>query len=331
MLFLTNSRYQYSDQVLDSLSIPYQRLRFRFLADTRIAISGYKGSPFRGLFGYAFKRLVCPFRSAECDTCLLKHSCLYLAVFETPSDAKQILHRTGPNRSPHPFVLTPPLDRREWIPPGDEFTAEITLMGMAMKALPHMALTFREMGSLGIGKNRAKFHLTAGEAWSRNGWVLFYKPGGKIEPSNIPTCSFVDEAVVHTTSRSVTLRTVTPMRLKKKGRLVTDLIFQHLIGSLLRRLDDLARLYGSGPLPVDIPALIKRSETVEQRQYGMSWIDFERYSSRQNTRMRIGGLEGEVCFEGDLAPFVPWLTLGAALHVGKATSFGFGRYRLSWS
>jgi len=58
----------------------------------------------------------------------------------------------------------------------------------------------------------------------------------------------------------------------------------------------------------------------------LRWYDWERYSSRQETRMRLGGLVGEVEFEGELAEFLPYLFLGELIHLGKGTSFGLGRY-----
>ncbi len=44
--------------------------------------------------------------------------------------------------------------------------------------------------------------------------------------------------------------------------------------------------------------------------------------------MKFGGLLGSISYEGDLAPFMPYLALGEWLHVGGKTSFGLGRYRI---
>jgi hypothetical protein len=37
----------------------------------------YKGSTFRGGFGYAFKKVVCALRARECPECLLRGKCIY--------------------------------------------------------------------------------------------------------------------------------------------------------------------------------------------------------------------------------------------------------------
>ena len=59
-----------------------------------------------------------------------------------------------------------------------------------------------------------------------------------------------------------------------------------------------------------------------------SWIDWERYSNRQETKMKLGGFIGSITFEGDLEPFLPFLLLGEYIHVGKGTSFGLWEYEI---
>jgi hypothetical protein len=56
--------------------------------------------------------------------------------------------------------------------------------------------------------------------------------------------------------------------------------------------------------------------------------DWERYSSRQKTRMKMGGLMGEITYGGPVAAFEPFLRAGEILHVGKGTSFGLGKYEI---
>jgi CRISPR/Cas system endoribonuclease Cas6 (RAMP superfamily) len=57
-----------------------------------------------------------------------------------------------------------------------------------------------------------------------------------------------------------------------------------------------------------------------------SWYDWERYSNRQQQRMNMGGIVGELVYEGELAPFLPLLRLGMYTHIGKNTTFGLGKY-----
>lgn len=51
-------------------------------------------------------------------------------------------------------------------------------------------------------------------------------------------------------------------------------------------------------------------------------------SARHDAHMTLGGFVATATFAGDLAPFAPFLRLGAMVHVGKGTAFGLGKYRL---
>ena len=74
---------------------------------------------------------------------------------------------------------------------------------------------------------------------------------------------------------------------------------------------------------------IERASTVSVVSHHLRWFDWERFSSRQNSEMKLGGLLGDVSFEGDVRPFGPLLRAGEIVHVGKGTSFGLGQYLLT--
>ena len=78
----------------------------------------------------------------------------------------------------------------------------------------------------------------------------------------------------------------------------------------------------------DFAALKRQAEAVRFNTGDLYWFDWERYSSRQQQTMKLGGLLGTLRLHGDLAPFGHLLHLGQWLHVGKETTFGLGRYTL---
>lgn len=313
--------------------IPHQRFQLRFNSDEDIPLPPHKGSSFRGLFGHALKRYVCPDQRVTCEACLLAEGCLYLAIFETPASGERFSN--GPNRDPHPFILLPPLDRNHVLPSKKPFFVEITLLGPAIQTIPHLTYAFKEMGKIGLGRNRISFRLTDVDVAEQSNWIPLYrvendrlvraKPTQKISSSTPPT----PPTSQNFTSKKMVLRTLTPMRFNYKGNLVIEFSFVAFLRSLIFRLDDLARIYGSGPLPIEIPELIKKAKDIKISGLEMTWIDFIRYSNRQKGARKLGGLEGDVTLEGDLTPFLPWLQLGEIMHVGKATSFGLGKYKLS--
>jgi len=129
--------------------------------------------------------------------------------------------------------------------------------------------------------------------------------------------------------KQLTLNFLTPTRIIFDGHLTLDLEFHILIRNLLRRLSLLYYFHCNGdPSEWDFKGIIEQSKEIEVKEKNLSWYDWERYSGRQETRMKMGGFVGEITFEGDIEPFMPFIKAGEVLHVGKGTGFGLGKYRI---
>ena len=81
-------------------------------------------------------------------------------------------------------------------------------------------------------------------------------------------------------------------------------------------------------MSLDFKGLIEEAKNITIKEENLHWQDWERYSNRQETMMKMGGFIGSVTFEGDFEPFAPFLLLGEYIHVGKGTSFGLGKYKI---
>jgi hypothetical protein len=91
----------------------------------------------------------------------------------------------------------------------------------------------------------------------------------------------------------------------------------------------LTYFHADTPLETDFAALTETARAVSIDSEELSWYDWTRYSSRQDTTMDMGGLLGRFELDGAvLAPFWPYLWLGQWTHAGKGTSMGLGRYAL---
>ena len=134
------------------------KFRFTICAKEHIRFPTYKGSAFRGGFGYAFKRVVCVTKNRECDDCLLKQKCIYSYIFETPPPQDTEMLRLYP-KVPHPFVIEPPITEKQTFEPGEEFSFHLILIGQAIDYLPYFIYTFTELGKQGIGQGRGKYDL----------------------------------------------------------------------------------------------------------------------------------------------------------------------------
>jgi hypothetical protein len=284
----------------------------------------FAGPMLRGAFGYALKRLVCAMRLRDCDGCPLEHACIYTTLFETrPTPGSGLMTRY--DRAPHPFVLVidspieGPREGAAFAPA--RLQVGLRLFGEAVRAAPFALRALEEAGARGFGPSRTPFRLLGvaeeGEAAAPSydgAW-----PPARVRPAPPPAAA------------RTRLRFLTPLRLKRENRLVTAdaLTGPDLAMQAVRRLGLIASFFAGGAQGMDFPALKRAAQTARLTDARLVWRDLTRHSSRQNTRLGVGGLIGEATLEiGDdpgLAAAIGW---AATLHIGKGASMGLGRVTL---
>ena len=302
--------------------------RFTISPKDHLRLPPYKGSTFRGGFGHAFKRVVCVNRNKECKSCILKDKCVYAYIFETEPPKDAAVKRKYAS-APHPFVLCPPLDTKTHYTPEESLTFDLTLIGRAIEYFPYFVYTFDELGRMGIGKGRGKFVLDrVEESTPRAEKRLIYHGDDKVLNQPSPPVSGRSFPDAPLSATQLTLIFLTPLRIKVKGDLVVDLGFQLFFERLLDRIKVLSYFHCNGHGQDDSDDLLKKAAGVKVAKKSLRWHDWERYSKRQDTRMKLGGLLGTITFQGDLGEFMPYLKVGEYVHVGQGTSFGLGGYEV---
>ena len=308
--------------------ISFASFVFYLRATTELCLPPYKGSTLRGAFGIVFKDTVCIMDHRDCDRCILKFKCAYPYIFDTPvPDASSRMRNY--TRAPHPFVIEPPQDTKTTYEPGSSLGFGLTLIGKAIDYLPYFIYAFERLGKeRGIGRGRGSFDV------ERVTWVdakgterLIYSGEKKVLTNCFHPLTIQDFSLPQSTEL-VTLNYLTPTRITYEGQLHTAPQFHVIVRNLLRRLSNLAYFHCGGELALDFRGIIEKSKEIETRDENVHWHDWERYSARQDTRMKMGGFVGKVDYQGNLAEFVPLLKLGEKVHVGKGTGFGLGRYEI---
>jgi len=309
---------------LDEFTVLPVKIDFQAVED--FSLPPFKGSTFRGGFGYSFKNAVCVAGKRPCEDCILYRACVYSYVFETPRPNGANVMRKY-QKIPHPFVLRPPLNRDNDIRQGQVFSLGSVLIGKAVEYLPYFVLVFEVMGQRGLGSDRGVCSLVRAHC----GREVVYEPDGK-PMTGVPPLKGKDIFDRHPQApKNITLEFTTPLRLVRNRRILDEIGFQDVFRTLLRRLALLSTFHCKNEPDVDFRNIIAKSAEVRTVKHELRWQEQSRYSTRQNARMSIGGLVGQVTFEGELEPFYPYLVLGQFLHVGKNTSFGLGQYILKSS
>jgi len=295
----------------------------------------YKGSTLRGGFGVAFKKTVCADWNKTCDNCFLSGKCVYSAVFESPVDKNNILFK-GMNFAPHPFIIEPPISKKENFEPGDKLEFKIILFGKYIDNFVYFVHSFMKLGKIGLGKGRADFKIISVKDFISNR-ELFLNNNSLSADFSFLSASDILVPQKNTTNISdfdnntinqLTLNFETPARIKYKGHFIDNLPFNIFWKNVLRRIRIICSLYGDEILENDWQELSKLSDKINIKENSLIWKDWQRYSHRQKSKMMFGGITGSVTYSGPLNLFVPYINLCQFLHLGKNTSFGLGKYVL---
>ena len=295
----------------------------------------YKGSTLRGGFGKAFQQVVCSQRDKECRRCLLQNTCPYSYIFETaPPPGGQILRKY--ENIPRPFVLEPHLETKTFYRPGDKLAFQLVLLGKAINYLPYFIVVFRELGQMGIGKGRKEYQLDTVKAVNlRTGEkpVIYHGAEGMVTNLDV---TIAGNELVETSEfvfpedkpTYLTIRFLTMTRLKYEQEYTAVPEFHIIIRNLLRRLSSISYFHHGTELQLDFQGLIQKAREVRLVSHQTRWEGWERYSSRQDARMNLGGIVGEAIYEGNWIEFWPLLKLAEQVHVGKGAVFGLGKVAL---
>lgn len=294
----------------------------RFKAEQEFVLPAFKGGTFRGAFGYAFKKAVCVLpRNKDCEECILQNSCVYAYVFETPRQGNESVMRKY-KRLPHPFVLRPPLTRTRLIRPGDTLDFRLILIGRAIEFLPYFVLVLQTMGELGLGQDRGACSLERVGAGQENVYIK-----GDSGVRHVTPLTARDLQPREEPDQDVTLELKTPLKLIRDHQILRhEPQFQDIFRSLLRRIALLGQFHCGLQPDCDFRSFIDQSREIKLQESDISWMNWTRYSTRQEAKMPGSGFVGCLTFQGDLQPYWPFLCLGSYVHVGKNTSFGLGCY-----
>ena len=223
---------------------------------------------------------------------------------------------------------------------GDELRFHLTLLGRATDYLSYVIYAVSEMARRGLGVERARFALHSVAMLDETGKrETIYTAGDRRSLVPRAVANYLSDLVEARLEElkqigsypgeTVKLRFTTPTRIRVEGDLQTNLSFELLIRNLLRRVSMLMAVHGRSRLDLDYKELIARAAGVGIYKASLSWQDWQRYSNRQEAKMKLGGFIGEMEYRGEaIAEFLPLLVAGEILHVGAGTSFGLGKYEI---
>ncbi|ADU65766.1 hypothetical protein Selin_1031 [Desulfurispirillum indicum S5] len=250
----------------------------------------YKFSTLRGALGHGLRRVICIKRRAQCQDCSLLQHCPYTTIFDNSATQTEFL----------PLVCYSGNEQMEFHA-GDTLSVHITLMGHAAAHSAYTLLALQEMASQGLGKDRQPFAIG--------------------HPPPLPQVQHLYDTPLP--AGSYRLRLQSPLRSKTGSRLTTDLGLQKILHLAQRRLQSLHEHSGQ-----PLPPLLSDTPQAQEISRNLHWLDIGRYSNRQATKMKLGGFVGTMEFSDPTGAAATMFNAAAKIHIGKQTTFGYGKIEL---
>lgn len=304
------------------MSIDVKTLYIKIAFERPTFVDTYPAFVIRSVLGYQLRRMHCVAHTSQCAECVFRHTCAYALIFETIIE-KDSPVLPGRDRASHPFRLFCPTE------PGTtqkELQIMVQLFGKGCDYIPHVIYAIREGGKQGLFKSRTPFTISVFN--SQNQAVL---ENDMVQLKVIPQERYQLSEPLEPVKKTLHIHCTSPLRFKVEGRYRSDFSAADFVIASLRRQVTLFSLFGTESANkllgknLDVASLSDLHITTSQRR----WKDYTRYSGRQKTLMKMGGVVGGFSITGT-APSWVWecVTLAGVLGSGKNTSFGFGNIQV---
>lgn len=225
---------------------------------------------------------------------------------------------------PNSYLIVPPEINRSEFRPGEELCFYIILLGEAAQYTQPLVNALKRK-RLGLGALRFPFELK--KITHALDQRVIWEDGSFYEAAArsvvLPHRSLPDV-------NKVTIRTRTPLRIRRDGALLETVDFITIIRNITHRLEALARRYGGWVDSLEVARIQTLSAQVAMIQNHFELKAITRYSNRIGEKMDFSGLTGSMQLQGELTPFVPWLYAAQTLHIGRNTTFGMGRIEVEF-
>lgn len=284
-----------------SFEIRYLPLRISLVSLERAELPPFLGSTLRGVIGQL--------------------------LYRADREAYDFLYINGNNYNGKrdivkPYLIIPPevCGTKRIVEKGEELNFEFILLGNAMKYAFSLSIALQDIYQYGLGAQRYPFCLSQ-IINSQEQRVLWRKENYYAAGANdlkIPCYGLSDVT-------GVVVRLCTPLRIRRNGHLLTSISFLTLIRNITNRIMSITERYGGRVNKEEAERLQMLAPNIKTTKEDLHLEQLERYSNRLKEKMDFSGLLGELEFEGDLTPFVPWLLAAQILHIGRNTTFGMGR------
>lgn len=319
-------------QLREALGIRYVKLHFTVMMseDTRLPVE--KVSAIRGGMGEMLLRANCV-RDRGCEQCDFESECI---VRRTMYSRYEIIPRFVTTNDSVGYILECENYDKEFCE-GDLLSFNLILFGRSIVYFNQYMQAFFALGREGIGKEHSRFEIVSVTNTKRK--RLYSKGMIYMENYQIQTMwEYVEYRMekLHKEGCKNKLVFQTPLTLKYHEEIQEAFHMEGIWNAVRRRIymlecyegisDDIYAALGCNPADLTEDGLSEQLPNIIRQEH--EWITVRRYSSTQKRKMLLEGIKGYAVLDAIPKEMLPVFVAGELTHIGKCTSFGFGKYRI---
>ncbi len=318
-----------NQQLEEALKIRYIKLHFTAVIVEDTELPAEKVSALRGGMGEMLLRANCV-RDRNCKKCDFESECI---VRRTMYSRYEITPRFVTTDDSIGYLLECENYEEEFYA-GDLLEFNLILFGRSIAYFNQYMQAFFALGGAGIGKNHSQFQIVSVTNTRRQ--RLYAEGMVYMEQYQIETIlDYVDyrmKQIQKSGCKSDCKNRLvfrTPLTLKYQGEFISEFHMEAIWNAIRRRIYMLECYEGITENIHELEDLrsdMLRIPDIVRQEY--EWIAVRRYSSTQERRMRLTGIKGYLELDSVPEDMLPILAAGELIHIGKNTSFGFGRYKI---
>lgn len=301
-------------------SVRFSQIWIKLLLVEDCNLPKHKVSAIRGGLGQMLMAQNC-IRDGACQGCDFLTSCIVRNIMYAPFKIKppSVTHDESMG-----YVIDC-TDMREWCRAGDSIWVQFTLFGNTISYVMPLVYALTSFGYAGIGKARAKFQIT--EIKNRSQKPILNDGTINLKNIQIETVGqYVYERMSCKKADGSHLRVklLSPCSVKYRGEFLQQFDEHALVVSMLQKLYHY-RLYEGKDA---------EKEYWEEEEFPViccqhiKKVAIPRYSTTQNRKMYLNGIQGEMELAGCSEKLQRLLYATEILHLGKNTRFGFGKIQV---
>ena len=313
----------YKDSFMDCMQIRYIRLHFELELIENGTLPRDKASMLRGGMGQMLLMMNC-IRNGDCENCDFSQECLVQRMMYAKMKIRPDFMTQKDSEG---YILECENKERDFIA-GDILEFSLVLFGDSIVYFNQFLQAFHHLGIQGIGKEHLQFRilrvtntrrdlLLEGGAFYKNSFII-----GSVEDYVSYRLRELD------CGKDVVVAFRSPLTLKYRGVYQSSFEPLPLLAAAERRLYIL-NCYEGKEEGIDFRRIAIEDHIPDKLDEKVYPEKIKRYSSTQNAKVVFNGIKGSCRLSGADRTALALLAAGELVHIGKNTSFGFGRYRLS--